>query len=84
MAADTFPNVACSALMFCASSKKPMSFSCCSCDAYASSGGRESAAGIPDIPGKSLESFETFESPAIPSIPDVPSIRHPRHPLQIP
>ena len=33
MAALTFPMVACSARMFCASSKKPLSLSCASCDA---------------------------------------------------
>mmetsp|Transcript_11436 Transcript_11436/g.53193 ORF Transcript_11436/g.53193 Transcript_11436/m.53193 type:complete len:312 (+) Transcript_11436:312-1247(+) len=74
MAADTFPNVACSALMFCASSKKPMSFSCCSCDAYASSGGRESAAGIAGIPGipgipPPINAANGFAAPAAPGAP---------------
>mmetsp|Transcript_2958 Transcript_2958/g.11033 ORF Transcript_2958/g.11033 Transcript_2958/m.11033 type:complete len:238 (-) Transcript_2958:438-1151(-) len=72
MAALTFPNVACRALMFCASSKKPISLSCCSCDAYASSGGVASATGFCAPP---MSAAKGFAAPAPP--PPAPGIPMP-------
>mmetsp|Transcript_10160 Transcript_10160/g.41890 ORF Transcript_10160/g.41890 Transcript_10160/m.41890 type:complete len:250 (-) Transcript_10160:1090-1839(-) len=77
MAALTFPNVACKALMFCASSKKPMSLSCCSCDAYASSGGVASATGG----APPMSAANGFAAPAPAPTPDDPAPPAPGIPM---